>query len=317
MKSMAQMVDNNNFTSASFGSISKEQLAADWAEIEAMRNAIRGNFVRCYKCHDAGFLRDDSLSINHPDFGKPIPCDGDSHGADNVRRLAKLSQLSPTETTININDIMEFHADLKDDKCHICPKSSGSTLVPYKKEGQLGFKCSHCGLTYYGKPSSNVAMLDWAKRFIGGQTGFGYGYGGWGNGKTEVAKAIVNGCAQAGRVSVYANFSKIVSYIKASWENNSTETEEQRFNKLVNCQVLVIDELDKVQDTQWLNSLRVKLFDARYNGARRGGDKTTIVFSNLSPDHLDGALLSRFMQDFAGDRVVENTAPDLRRVMEY
>jgi hypothetical protein len=61
----------------------------------------------------------------------------------------------------------------------------------------------------------------------------------------------------------------------------------------------------------------VKLFDARYNGARRGGDKTTIVFSNLSPDHLDGALLSRFMQDFAGDRVVENTAPDLRRVMEY
>lgn len=314
LRQNAQVIDMQFTVRPGQGRLTREQLEAEFAEIEAMKAKLYAKDVtyRCPLCKDMGFVRAD-LPFGHPDLGKAIRCNGKAHQADKQRRMAALSQLSPSEADVTLENISPYHETLANNKCVECL----GDIAPHRHDGQNGFKCQSCGMFYYDKPSSNLAMLKWAKSYILGRVGFGYCWGGWGNGKSEVAKAIVNDCNEAGRMSIYARWSDIVAYIKASWDKNATESEDERFRKLIECEVLVIDELDKVKESEWLGALRSRLFDTRYEGARRGGTKTTIVFSNLPPESLDGALLSRFRQDFGSDRIVKNTAPDLRQMMPY
>lgn len=255
-----------------------------------------------------------SVAVGHPDFGKSVKCDGVAHQAEELKRLGKISRLVGKELAIRLNHIKPYN---KAFTTH-CPHCQ-STLQTQIMDGRKIWQCDSCGLNFYGNPATNLAMIE-AARLIIARLGHGFWWfeGGWGNAKSVIGKAIVNECNLNGYgPAIYASLADIASYIKDSYGIKTADQGEseatRRLNELIGCPVLVVDEGDKVNETNWLYEFRSRFLDKRYNLAM-SGDKyaVTVFISNLSPQQFnDGALYSRFNHN-GGERIIANTAPDAR-----
>jgi len=273
----------------------------------------------CPKCGDKGFLRQD-LPLNHPQFGKPIKCDGVAHQPEQMARLNKISRLSEAELKIRLASIKPYSAEIKN-HCPACKQE----LAPYQIEGYKGQTCKNCGTTFFTSPevnrgaATNRPMLKAASEIINGKgKGFHWFWGRCGNAKSVIGKAVVNECKLAGiGPAMYASFSDILEYIKETWDEDNKAKESVRLRELVECPIVVIDELDKVNESNWLYTFRSRFLDKRYNNALYGDKYTaTVVISNLHPIQFDDeALLDRFKH--GGDRIVANTAPGARATQKW
>jgi DNA replication protein DnaC len=166
-------------------------------------------------------------------------------------------------------------------------------------------------LSDIGRNSFNFEILDAAQEAIDEAWGWYYFWGGPGNAKSEVLKAIVNECNKNGKgPAMYTSLGRIISYIKAAFHKDATEDSLARFDKLVNTPVLAIDEMDKVNETEWLHEFRFQFLDTRYNSAHN--KKTlTIYAGNPNPAEIyDDVLFDRFRD--GRWRIVENKAPSAR-----
>lgn len=112
--------------------------------------------------------------------------------------------------------------------------------------------------------------------------------GGTGSGKTKKAcwLAIV-GIWKYKKTARYTIHSGLVSRIKASW-SSKVETEDSVINDFINADILIIDELDKQEYTEYL----FRVLDGRY-----GANRPTILLSNSTIEEvrriLGDALNSR------------------------
>lgn len=160
----------------------------------------------------------------------------------------------------------------------------------------------------------NAAMLDAAQEAVAGGWGWYYFWGGPGNAKSEVLKAIVNECNRAGGgPAMYTSLGRIIQYVKAAFHKDATEDAMARFDKIVNTRVLAIDEMDKVKETEWLQEFRFQFLDARYNSAHN--KQTLTVFAgNPNPAEIyDEVLFDRFRD--GRWRIIHNPAPSARPAM--
>lgn len=165
------------------------------------------------------------------------------------------------------------------------------------------------------KPNDgNKAMLEAARYALDEGWGWFYFWGGPGNAKSEVLKAIVNECNEAGNgPATYTSLGRIIAYVKAAFHKDATSDAMERFDQVVNTRVLAIDEMDKVRDTEWLNEFRFQFLDHRYNSAHNK-HTLTIFAGNPNPaDIYDNVLYDRFSD--GRWRIVENTADSARRYM--
>lgn len=159
----------------------------------------------------------------------------------------------------------------------------------------------------------NSAMIDAAQDAINEGWGWYYFWGGPGNAKSEVLKAIVNECNLRGQTAVYTSLGRIIGYIKAAFHKDAAEDALSRFDKLIATPVLAVDEMDKVKESEWLQEFRFQFLDARYNSAHNR-QTMTIFAGNPNPAMIyDDVLFDRFRDGRWW--IVENQAASARPAM--
>ena len=120
-------------------------------------------------------------------------------------------------------------------------------------------------------------------------------YGGFGQGKSLVLKIAVATALNEGRRAAYANLAGVLDDIRIAYDERENKMTElvRRMEWWTSLDVLAIDELDKVGQTDWARERIFQLLDARYQCAIRQEALTVIAANNQSPDELSGYLKSR------------------------
>jgi len=102
-------------------------------------------------------------------------------------------------------------------------------------------------------------------------------WGPLGTGKTHLCAAIVNACVDNHKAAVYYTLPDLLNVLRGTFKDNSFS---DTFTGLVKVPVLVIDEVDKVNWTQWADEAVYALVDARY---RALNDVGTVFAMNVEP----------------------------------
>lgn len=147
----------------------------------------------------------------------------------------------------------------------------------------------------------------------------GYGvvflWGTYGQAKTLIGKILTATAFRDGKRAAYANLSRMLDDIRLAFDEPEHKTTEllRRMEWWNERDVLFLDELDKVNSTEWSQERMFQLLDQRYTRAVRE-EALTVIASNRSDDALDGYLKSR-LHDRRVGVVVHLNGPDARKVM--
>ena len=109
-------------------------------------------------------------------------------------------------------------------------------------------------------------------------------YGGYGVGKSGILKSMTAAMCRAGVPARYVNAMDIVLEIQNGFNSNDRDsTALAIINRYTRFQFLAVDEIDRVNTSQWTLSILFKLFDERYN---RRTLYATALATNRTPEHL-------------------------------
>jgi len=106
-------------------------------------------------------------------------------------------------------------------------------------------------------------------------------YGPPGNGKTHLVGAIANDYISRGIPAICNTVGKILSKVRATYNNGGTETESSFLDKCANVKVLILDDLGKETLTPWSMRFLWELINARYER-----ELPIIATSNVSLEKL-------------------------------
>jgi len=241
----------------------------------------------CPECGGAGFLRRD-LPLDHPEFGRAVPCHCVLDESDDVRlgRLQRYSSLGPLTrlTFANLNE-------------------RGRSPNP---RDQQQFR----------------ALAADGKAFADAPDGWILIHGPSGAGKTHVAAAIANRCLELGSPALFVVVPDLLDHLRAAYNPASEVGYDRLFEQVRNAAILILDDLGTQNATAWAQEKLFQVINHRYNARL-----PTVVTTNLPVDRLDDRLRMR-LTDPALARVyhVEASAPavdlgaldalDLARVRE-
>ncbi len=151
-------------------------------------------------------------------------------------------------------------------------------------------------LTYSRNPHGNLLLL-----------------GSVGSGKTHLAAAIANERLAMGKPAVFVVVPELLNYLRQSFQKDADSTYDVRSAELMECGLLILDDLGAEKATPWVAEQLYLLFNHRYNAAL-----PTVVTSNCSPARLEAALdervISRLLSGVRGGgcRILELEAGDYR-----
>jgi len=110
-----------------------------------------------------------------------------------------------------------------------------------------------------------------------------------GSGKTHLAVGsllgIING-DKPGRV-LFQNFSDLIQEIQASFDSEHVPRKSELIQPLIQCDLLVIDELGAQKPTPWVQDILYYVINSRYNDAR-----TTIFTTNYFDQPAESSVES-------------------------
>jgi len=154
-------------------------------------------------------------------------------------------------------------------------------------------------------------MLNAAQAFVLNPRAFLTVFGGSGNAKSLMLRAVVNECLDRQIEAVYVNMKDLVDYVReAMREDDSAVLRLQRFKRV---RVLAIDEFDKVKTSEWVRELETDVIDRRYRDGLSGLTGTVIAM-NESPRALPDHIQSRLYD--GRNILINNTDQDLRSLMQ-
>jgi DNA replication protein DnaC len=213
------------------------------------------------------------VPVDHPDFGKLVPCT--CHLVELAeQRAAALRTLSDLETLSR----MTFE-----------------TFVP---EG-------------HGLPPDRQANLLWAyeeaRAFAQNPEGWLVLKGGYGCGKTHLAAAIANSCVERGQPVLFITVPDLLDHLRATFAPSSPAGYDTRFEEIRTAPVLILDDLGTESSTPWAQEKLFQIFNYRYNACL-----PTVVTTNHELEEIPLRLRSRLV-DPDLSRIVSITAPDYRR----
>jgi DNA replication protein DnaC len=151
----------------------------------------------------------------------------------------------------------------------------------------------------------------------------GYGmvflYGVSGQAKTLLLKIAVAVAFREGRTAAYADMRAVLDDIRLAYDEkeNKQRALADRMAWWLSRQVLAIDELDKVNSTDWAAERIFYLVDQRYQRAARG-DALTLIAANYNRlDEISSYLRSRINDNRFAARgwVVRLDGPDGRQLV--
>ena len=108
-----------------------------------------------------------------------------------------------------------------------------------------------------------------------------------GIGKTHLAAAILNTCAEKGIGGVYCETAALLTQLRSTYDKDSGTQDTSILRRLSNADLLVLDDLGAEQLTQWGQNMLHAVLNARYNQ-----ELPTICTTRLPPSpHARDSLL--------------------------
>ncbi|HLX41301.1 MAG TPA: ATP-binding protein, partial [Ktedonobacteraceae bacterium] len=209
----------------------------------------------CPICKGAGFLRA-NVPVGDPNFGKPVACEC----KEAERREKRRQQL------LELSDLSAFQQSSFTNFNVRSPGISVSVKEAFK-----------CALAFADAPQGWLVMI-----------------GPNGCGKTHLAAAIANQNLKAGAVVLFTVVPDLLAHLRSTFGPNATEAYDQRFAKMREAELLVLDDLGAHQSSPWASEKLFQLLNYRYNSSF----PTVITANPQGLMGLDERILSR-MSDMA------------------
>lgn len=213
-------------------------------------------FPSCPECGGIGYLRTD-VPVGHPKFGKLERC--------------PRAQALAVEKSLQADEI----------------------------DARLGLTADELRDLSWDLVKKGVNQADQAGEITKRAYMSGYGmvflHGGFGQGKSLVLKIAVATALNEGKRAAYANLAGVMDDIRLAYDERENKMTElvRRMEWWTSLDVLAIDELDKVGQTDWARERIFQLLDVRYQRAIRQEALTVIASNHESLDELSGYLKSR------------------------
>jgi len=127
-----------------------------------------------------------------------------------------------------------------------------------------------------------------AKEFAHDSSGWLLLTGNYGCGKTHLAAAIANEAMAKGTRLYFAIVPDLLDALRATFDPNSEEKYDDRFEMIRNVPLLILDDLGTENTKPWAREKLYQIINHRYNACL-----ATVITTNMDLDHLDGRIRSR------------------------
>jgi DNA replication protein DnaC len=114
--------------------------------------------------------------------------------------------------------------------------------------------------------------------------------GGHGCGKTHLAGAIANSCADGGRPVVFKEVPELLDQLRATYRPESTASYDQLFRQVKEANVLILDDLGTESATEWAREKLYQILNHRYAAKR-----PTVITMVNSLEETEPRLASRML----------------------
>jgi len=212
------------------------------------------------------------VPIDHPDFGKAIPCEC---------KLKKVeeSRLSDLKRISNLGLLSRMTFD------NFVPEGYG--LNPEKRRNLR-------------------RAYELAKEFAENPKGWLILFGGYGCGKTHLAAAIANYRLSQGKPALFVVVPDLLDHLRATFSPTSEVTYDERFEEVRTAPLLILDDLGTQSATPWAQEKLYQILNYRYNA-----QLPTVITTNRELEEIDARLRSRF-NDRDLCQIYTILAPDFR-----
>ena len=225
----------------------------------------------CPICHGIGWLRRD-LPIDHPDFGKIVPC---SCRAEEVTQSAR-SRLYRMSSLAALQDLR---------------------FENFEKRGRVGL-----GML---QADSLENAYNQSRTFAQNREGWLLLMGRYGCGKTHLAAAIANAAIEANVATLFLTVPDLLDWLRFAY-GGSEMSFEDRFEEIREIPLLILDDFGTQNATAWAQEKIFQIINHRYVN-----QLPTVITSNILIDDFEGRIRSR-VQDPNLVTVVKILAPDYR-----
>lgn len=121
--------------------------------------------------------------------------------------------------------------------------------------------------------------------------GWVYLFGDFGTSKTSLLKIAVAEAVRSGKLGAYTRMAEIMDNLKEAFGKDN-ESAIDRLEWWSSVPVLAIDEMEKIQQSEYTTDRRFLLMDRRYEDAWKGRS-ITVIAGNVPPESLDKAIRDR------------------------
>ena len=223
----------------------------------------------CPICKGAGFLRA-NVPVGEPNFGKPVAC-----ACKEAERREKRRQ-----------ELLEL-----------------SDLSAFQNSSFTNFNVRSPGIH-----TSVKEAYKYASQFAQDPHGWLVLIGPNGCGKTHLAAAIANQNLKEGAVVLFTVVPDLLAHLRSTFGHNATEAYDQRFAKMREAELLVLDDLGAHQSSPWASEKLFQLLNYRYNSSF----PTVITANPHGLMGLDERILSRMSDTALVTRITMSGAIDYR-----
>jgi len=134
-------------------------------------------------------------------------------------------------------------------------------------------------------------------------------WGTYGNGKSHLAAAVTNTLTAKGYSVVFQSVPELLRRIKSTFNKDNKESEHQIMKALLECDLLVLDDIGAEKLTDWVQEIMFNIIDGRY---RKG--LPIFYTSNLKPTELSNQIGPRSYDRLVETSLtIENKATSFRR----
>jgi DNA replication protein DnaC len=252
---------------AKAGSEENKNLSTD----EPIRQVKMPGNPDCPICGGIGYLRSD-LPIDHPDFGKIIPCSCRSEEITQSAR-ARLFRMSSLDSLKNLR------------------------FENFEKRGRVGL----------GKLQADSLehAYNQALNFAENHQGWLLLVGRYGSGKTHLAAAIANQAIESGIATLFLTVPDLLDWLRYAY-SGVEQSFEDRFEEIRGIPLLILDDFGTQNATGWAQEKIFQIMNHRYIN-----QLPTVVTSNMIISDFEGRVRSR-LQDPNLVTIVKILAPDYR-----
>ena len=160
----------------------------------------------------------------------------------------------------------------------------------------------------------NRAAIEAVRQAVKARRGLVTLQGAGGIGKTSLLVCAVNDARERGIGAVYSTVSDVLQYLRNAYDPQQAKlvSFDARWELLVECEVLALDEFARFATTEWALEKFHRLIDERW---RHIDHRLTLVATNSELSQLDPTVMSRLKDGRAV--VLQMGGKDMRQELEW